>query len=88
MGNCTCGGKYQHQPCIGKCERCGQCGYEHRANCSGNEPDDNDRDPSNVQLRAGYIMGMANRLPPGDDRTFLVRASRSLQAYAALLRAR
>jgi hypothetical protein len=46
---------------------------------------DDDRDLSNVHLRAGYLMGMAMKLPPGDDRTFLMRASRSLQAYAEVL---
>jgi len=45
----------------------------------------NDRDPSNVQLRAGYLASMAMKLPPGDDRTFLMKASRSLRAYADLL---
>lgn len=51
----------------------------------GFEPGENDRDPGNVQIRAGYLMGMAAKLPPGDDRTFLMRASRSLRAYAELL---
>jgi len=46
---------------------------------------DHDRDPSNVTLRAGYLAGMAAKLPPGDDRTFLMRASRSLRAYAETL---
>ena len=46
---------------------------------------DQDRDPSNVHLRAGYLAGMAMKLPPGDDRTFLMRASRSLRAYAETL---
>lgn len=49
------------------------------------EPTEEDRDPSNVHLRAGYLMGMAMKLPPGDDRTFLTRASRSLRAYAETL---
>ena len=84
MANCECGGKHQHQPCIGVCGHCGQCGYKHRPDCreASLEPNEHDRDPSNVQLRAGYIMGMAMKLPPGDDRTFLIRASRSLRAYA------
>lgn len=49
------------------------------------EPTEDDRDPSNVHLRAGYLMGMAMKLPPSDDRTFLMRASRSLRAYAEVL---
>ncbi len=88
MGNCECGGKHQHQPCIGVCGHCGQCGYKHRPDCDEGklEPTENDRDPSNVELRAGYIMGMAMRLPLGDDRMFLMRAARSLRAYAEDLR--
>jgi hypothetical protein len=96
MANCECGGKHQHQLCIGKCDKCGQCGYKHHATCPlldtakaaedmWRDPDDDDRDPSNVQLRAGYLAGMAAKLPPGDDRTFLLRSSRSLRAYAAFL---
>lgn len=53
----------------------------------GYEPTEHDREPGNVALRAGYLHGMAVRLPHGDDdRLFLLRASRSLLAYAALLR--
>lgn len=51
------------------------------------EPSEHDRDPANITLRAGYIRGMAMRLPTGDDRTFLLRASRSLLAYARVLSA-
>jgi hypothetical protein len=51
------------------------------------EPGDHDRDRANVVLRAGYLMGMAAKLPPGDDRMFLMRACRSLRAYAEHLRA-
>jgi hypothetical protein len=50
------------------------------------EPDANDRDFANVVLRAGYLMGMAAKLPPGDDRMFLMRACRSLRAYAEHLK--
>ncbi len=50
------------------------------------EPNEGDRDPSNVMLRAGYLRGLAEKLAPGRDRTFLVRASRSLIAYAQHLR--
>lgn len=44
-----------------------------------------DSDPSNVLLRAGYLRAMAMVAPPGEDRTFLKRASKSLRAYAKLL---
>lgn len=50
------------------------------------EPHEHDRDPSNVLLRAGYLRGMGFKLPKGEDRTFLLRASRSLVAYADVLR--
>lgn len=50
------------------------------------EPNEGDRDPSNVMVRAGYLRGLAEKLAPGRDRTFLVRASRSLIAYAQHLR--
>jgi hypothetical protein len=36
-------------------------------------------------LRAGYMVGMANKAT-GDDQLFLLRASRSLRAFAAMLR--
>lgn len=42
----------------------------------------NDRDPANLMIRAGYLRGLAERTT-GDDRLFLLRASRSLLAYAA-----
>jgi hypothetical protein len=51
-------------------------------------PSDDDRDPSNVELRAGYLAGMAAKLPHGDDRLFLTRAVRSLRAYAESLHKR
>lgn len=45
-----------------------------------------DNDPSNVLLRAGYLIGMAARLPEdSDDRMYLIRASRSLRAFAQML---
>jgi len=48
---------------------------------------EHDRDPSNVSLRAGYVLGLAARLDlRAEDRTFLLRASRSLRAYAEALR--
>lgn len=47
------------------------------------EPGDDDRDRSNILFRAGYLRGLASKLPPGDDRTFLIRSARSLLAYAA-----
>lgn len=50
----------------------------------GFEPGEHDRDHSNILLRAGYLRGMAMKFPVGsDDRLFLLRASRSLLAYAA-----
>jgi hypothetical protein len=48
------------------------------------EPED--RDPDNVIFRAGFLRGMAMRaLDPGDQEA-LRRASRSLRAYAGMLR--
>lgn len=49
------------------------------------EPEDEDRDPANVMVRAGYLFGLAMKQPEGDDRTFLFRAARSLVAYGGLL---
>lgn len=46
------------------------------------EPGPEDSEPNNLLLRAGYLFGMAWRLPKGEDRTFLERASRSLIAFA------
>jgi hypothetical protein len=46
---------------------------------------DDDRDPSNLLLRAGYMWGLAAKAE-GDDRAFLLKASRSLRAYAEALR--
>jgi hypothetical protein len=40
-----------------------------------------DSDPGNLLLRAGYMMGLAARAL-GKDRLFLLRASRSLRAFA------
>lgn len=48
-------------------------------------PDEEDREPGNVMIRAGYLRGLAARLT-GDDRLFALRASRSLLAYADHLR--
>lgn len=45
-------------------------------------PGPEDRDPSNLMFRAGCLRGMALQLPPGNDRTMLIKASRSLLAYA------
>lgn len=45
---------------------------------------EHDRDPGNVQVRAGYLRGLAEKMT-GDDRLFLLRASRSLRAFAASL---
>jgi hypothetical protein len=51
------------------------------------EPGDHDRDPSNILVRAGYLLGMASKIPKGsEDRLFLLRAYRSLLAYHASLR--
>lgn len=50
-----------------------------------NAPPGADTDPSNVLLRAGYIRGMAYRAGNEDDRKWLLRASRSLVAYARVL---
>ena len=52
---------------------------------------DDDRDPANVMIRAGYLLGLGLRsesqgVLTDEDRVFLVRASRSLRAYAASLR--
>lgn len=50
-------------------------------------PNEHDRDPSNLMMRSGYLRGMALKLPQGhEDRKFLLRASRSLLAYANALR--
>lgn len=45
-------------------------------------PNDADRHPSNVMMRANYLRGLAARMKDPDDREFLLRAARSLQAYA------
>lgn len=50
-------------------------------------PGPDDRDPGNVLLRAGYLLGMASIAEDPQDRLFLERASRSLRAYAELLQA-
>lgn len=44
--------------------------------------DTEDQDPSNMMLRAGYLVGMSMKLEDGDDRRMLQRAARSL-AFAA-----
>jgi hypothetical protein len=44
----------------------------------------NDRELGNVLIRAGYLRGLAERWT-GEDRVFLLRASRSLRAYAESL---
>lgn len=47
------------------------------------EPDEKDGDYSNILTRAGYLLGMAVKLPKGsEDRLFLLRSYRSLLAYA------
>lgn len=46
----------------------------------GNEVTEDDRDPSNVIFRAGYLQALAYKLE-GDDREYVLRASRSLRAY-------
>ena len=47
------------------------------------QPNDDDQDPANVVFRAGYIHACALKLPANsEDRTMLLRASRSLIAYA------
>jgi hypothetical protein len=49
-------------------------------------PED-DRNASNVLVRAGYLRAMAMKAPAkSDDRLFLLQAARSLMAYAASLR--
>ena len=54
-------------------------------------PTEEDRDPGNVMLRAGYLAGLAMRLEAsGDKKTdndsvMLYRAARSLLAYAEIL---
>ena len=50
------------------------------------EVNEHDRDPSNVMLRAGYLLGLAVRAE-GEDRKFLLRASRSLRAFHEALTA-
>ena len=50
------------------------------------EPNKDDRDPANLEFRAGYLRAWAMKLPPGDDREMAFRASRSLRAYAAIRR--
>ena len=51
------------------------------------EPNPDDSNSTNVMFRAGYVRMMADKLPPGDDQTFLRRASRSLVAFARKLQA-
>lgn len=48
--------------------------------------DTEDTDPSNVMIRAGYLQGLATKTEDDEDREFLLRASRSLKAFAAMLR--
>lgn len=48
---------------------------------------EHDIEPGNVMIRAGYLRGLASRMG-GQDRAFLLRASRSLSAYAAELMTR
>ena len=42
--------------------------------------DTEDTDPSNVIFRAGYLRGLAAKLE-GDEREYVLRASRSLEAF-------
>jgi hypothetical protein len=51
-----------------------------------NDPHPYDSDSTNVFVLSGYLRGMAHKLPPGEDRKFLLRASKSLCAYGELLR--
>jgi hypothetical protein len=46
---------------------------------------EDDRDPANILFRAGYLRSLANKLD-GEDRKFVVRASRSLRAFAMTFR--
>jgi hypothetical protein len=48
--------------------------------------DTEDSDPSNVMTRAGYLRGLAMRMEDEFDKEFLLKASRSLIAYAELVR--
>jgi len=50
-----------------------------------NEETNEDRDPSNVLLRAGYLHGMSARAERELDREFLLKAARSLIEYARAL---
>lgn len=50
------------------------------------EPMEEDSDPPNLWLRAGYLWGMGKRAAAeSDDRAFLFRAARSLVAFARSL---
>jgi hypothetical protein len=44
-----------------------------------------DRKRENVVLRAGYLLGLSTKTADQTDRRFLLRASRSLRAFAELL---
>ena len=47
-------------------------------------PTPDDEDPSSLLFRIGYLLGMATRLE-GVDRDFVLKAVRSLKAYAVRL---
>lgn len=73
FSECTCDGKVDPHCPVHEAERM--------------SPDlitDADRDVGNVMIRAGYLRGLAERAT-GDDRMFLLRASRSLLALVAAL---
>lgn len=56
--------------------------YEETLHLGDDEITEHDRDPSNLQLRAGYLRGLAECVTRAEDRLVLLRASRSLRAYA------
>lgn len=49
------------------------------------EPTEEDSDPANLWLRAGYLWGMVSNATNADDRAFLYRTARSLVAFARSL---
>jgi hypothetical protein len=56
---------------------------------SDNEESDvvteDDKDPANILFRAGFLRSLARKLD-GEDRKFVLRAARSLRAYAMTFR--
>jgi hypothetical protein len=78
---CSCGEKFRtaedfrdHLPCPASTDRID-------APEDDNEITEHDRNPANIMMRAGYLQGLAARAS-GLDRVFLLRASRSLRAFA------